>query len=251
MDEALGMILVMTPPKVSIPSFKEDHCLIGVDTCVWFLAIKELLDQFSYFRDMGGTSYQKDLIDLVLLESRVVGGCLDGAKSFFEEVGVQFLESRSSEHFTEVKTLIEGFDFDFGLMGAGKSFLGLLDFILELLDCSLILGDIIVVLLLDQLDEVVKYSLVEVLSSQMGVSVGADNFKDSVVMVMMETSKLHLENKDVSLFRLLMQTVGDGCGSWFIEDSDHVEGYSSCVLSGLSLGVVEVGGHCDITFLPK
>jgi hypothetical protein len=50
-------------------------------------------------------------------------------------------------------------------MGTGECSLGLLDFPLELLNCPLILTNIIILFLLDEFDEVIDDTLIEILSS--------------------------------------------------------------------------------------
>lgn len=66
-------------------------------------------------------------------------------------------------------------------MGTGKGSLSLFDFSLEFLDGSLVLADIFLVFFLDQFDEMVQDTLIEIFSSQMSVTVGADDFENSVI----------------------------------------------------------------------
>ena len=71
----------------------------------------------------------------------------------------------------------------------------------------------------------VKDSLIEVLTSQMGVSVGSNDLKDTVVNSKdgdIECSSSQIENKDVLLF-FLVKTIGNGGSSWLVQDSDDIE----------------------------
>jgi len=56
-----------------------------------------------------------------------------------------------------------------------------------------------------------------------------------------------IENEDVSFFfALSIKTIGDSCSSWFIDNSENIDsGNSSCILSGLSLGIIEISWDCN------
>merc|ERR1719187_1504419 len=99
--------------------------------------------------------------------------------------------------------------------------------------------------LLVQLDEMLHNSLVKVLPSEMGVTVGCDNFKDSII----DGKKRHIEGsstkvKDEDILPLLLvHTIGNGSSSGFIDDTHNLHSSDdSGILGGLSLSVVEVGG---------
>lgn len=89
---------------------------------------------------------------------------------------------------------------------------------------------------------------VEVLTAEVGVSVGRLDLKDAL---------LHLKNRDIEGTsskvvdgddgRLgAVETVGEGSGSGLVDDAEDLEtGDSSGILSSLTLGVVEVGRDGD------
>ena len=66
-------------------------------------------------------------------------------------------------------------------MGAGKSTFTDLNFSLQLLDGTFISWNVDVLLLLDDLDEVIDDSLIEILTSQMCITRGTNNLKDTVI----------------------------------------------------------------------
>merc|ERR1719187_1249399 len=102
--------------------------------------------------------------------------------------------------------------------------------------------------LLVQLDEMLHNSLVKVLPSEMGVTVGCDNFKDSIIdgkKRHIEGSSTKVKDEDILLPLLLVHTIGNGSGGGFIDDTHNLHSRNdSSILGGLSLSVVEVGGDC-------
>ena len=63
----------------------------------------------------------------------------------------------------------------------------------------------------------------------------------------MASYRPHIEDKNVLLaLALLVQTVRDGSRGGLVDDTEHVESANgSSVLSGLTLGVVEISGDGD------
>jgi len=78
----------------------------------------------------------------------------------------------------------------------------------------------------------------------MGVSVGGNNFKDSVIDGQegnVEGSTTEIEDEDVLLSLLLVHAVGDGSGGRFVDDShDDETSDNTSILGSLTLGIVEV-----------
>mmetsp|Transcript_19994 Transcript_19994/g.22321 ORF Transcript_19994/g.22321 Transcript_19994/m.22321 type:complete len:120 (+) Transcript_19994:1250-1609(+) len=91
------------------------------------------------------------------------------------------------------------------------------------------------------------HTLIEVLSSQMGVTVRCEHFENSLVNGQdghIEGSSTKVVHQDVLFLGLLVQAVGNRGGGGLVDDAEHVEaGNGSSVLGGLALGIVEVGGH--------
>ena len=92
--------------------------------------------------------------------------------------------------------------------------------------------------------------LVEVLTTQVGVAVGGFNFEDSLLDADdgdVQSATTEIEDHD-ALFclRFSVETVGDGSSSWLVDDSEDVEtGDRTSILCGLSLRIIEIGGHSD------
>ena len=77
----------------------------------------------------------------------------------------------------------------------------------------------------------------------MGVTVGGNDLKDSVVDGQewdVESSTAQVEYQNVLLSFLLVHAVGDGSGGGLVDDPhDDKTGDNSGVLGGLTLGIVE------------
>lgn len=146
------------------------NSLVRVDTSVGVFSFEKLLDDLPDFGDSGGSSDEHDFIDLVLLQTTIVQSSLHGFDGAPEQVGVEFFKLSSGEDFLEVESFNEVFDFNGDFVGGRKLPLCLFNIPSEFLDGSSVSGNILIVLLLDVLDEVVNNSLVEVLSSKMGIS---------------------------------------------------------------------------------
>ena len=95
--------------------------------------------------------------------------------------------------------------------------------------------------------------VIEIFSSEMGVSVSGLNLEDTFLNSEegdIESTTTKIEDKDVfGLFLLSVESVSNGGSGWLVDDSKNVDSRdSSSILGGLSLGVVEVGGNSDNCF---
>mmetsp|Transcript_1517 Transcript_1517/g.3274 ORF Transcript_1517/g.3274 Transcript_1517/m.3274 type:complete len:414 (+) Transcript_1517:607-1848(+) len=229
------------------------NSLIGVDALVGLLAVEVILEELLNLGDTGGTSDQDKLVDLILLQGSVIENLLDRSKGLLEEIHAKLLELGTSDGLTEIAALVEAFDLDTLLMGVGESTLGTLNFAAELLHGLLVLGGILARLLLEELQDIVHDTAIEVLSSQVSVSVGGDNLEDTVVdgeKGNIEGSTSKIEHEDVLLSALVVKTVGDGSSSGLIDDTEHIQtGDGTSILGSLPLGIVEVGRNSDHSVL--
>lgn len=86
-------------------------------------------------------------------------------------------------------------------------------------------------------------AVVKVLSSEVGVSGGGEDLKDSVVNREerdIEGSSSEIVDDDVALSAGLIESVGDGGGGRLVDDAEDVESSDrSGILGGLALSVVE------------
>ena len=111
---------------------------------------------------------------------------------------------------------------------------------------SWVLRDVELGLLLEfshaELDELV----IEIFSTEMGVTVSGLNLEDTLVNGEdgdIESTTSKIEDEDVLLtLGSLVKTVSNGGGSWLVDDSKDIKSSnSSGILGGLSLSIVEIG----------
>ena len=78
----------------------------------------------------------------------------------------------------------------------------------------------------------------------MSVSVCGQHLKNSVVNsedADIEGSTSQVKHQNVLLSSFLVESISDGCRGRLVDDSSHIEtGNDTSILSGLSLGVIEV-----------
>ena len=78
----------------------------------------------------------------------------------------------------------------------------------------------------------------------MGVTVGGKHLKHTIVNGQdadIESTTTKVEDKDVLLATLLVQTVGNSSSSWLIDDPSNIEaGNDTSILGCLPLRIVEV-----------
>lgn len=89
-------------------------------------------------------------------------------------------------------------------------------------------------------------SHIEVLSSKMGISMGGYHLEYTILNSKdrdIEGSSSQIKHQDILLTSLLIKSIGNGSSSGLIENTDNIESRNgSCILSGLSLGIIEICG---------
>ena len=96
----------------------------------------------------------------------------------------------------------------------------------------------------------VDETVVEVLTTQVGVTGCGLDLEDALLDSQerhIEGSSTEIEDQHIALARhLLVETVSDGGGGGFVDDTEHVQAADDAgVLRRLALRVVEVGGNGD------
>jgi hypothetical protein len=100
------------------------------------------------------------------------------------------------------------------------------------------------------LGEVRDKAVVEVLATEMGVSVGGLNLEDTLVNAEeghIKGTTTEIEDQDVAFTTsLLVKTVSNSSCGRLIDDAQNLQSRNrACVLGGLTLAVIEVRGHGD------
>mmetsp|Transcript_36699 Transcript_36699/g.86040 ORF Transcript_36699/g.86040 Transcript_36699/m.86040 type:complete len:261 (+) Transcript_36699:761-1543(+) len=162
-------LLALATQDSSLDSSTEGHRLIRVHSSVRLLPIEEILDELLHFGDTSRTAHEHDLVNLILLQARVLQRLLHWAQGLLEKVAAQLLEASAGECFREVDAVIERLDLQTRLVPRAEGPLRLLHFPAELLHGTLVAGDVLPMLLLEELHEVLHDALVEVFSSKVCV----------------------------------------------------------------------------------
>lgn len=83
------------------------------------------------------------------------------------------------------------------------------------------------------------------LTSQMSVSVGGKNLKNTIVNsedTDIKSTTTEVKDKNILLTTFLVQTICDGSGCRFIDNPSNIKASNdTSILGGLPLGVIEVG----------
>ena len=225
--------------------------LIGVDGSVELLSVEEVGEHALDLGDSGGTTDKDDLVDRALGGLTILKDLLYGGHACLEKIDTQLLEAGTVKGEGEVLTFSESLALNDGLMGSGESSLGLLALGAETTESSVVSLDVDATgLLLEfghaELDE----SVVEIFTTEMGVTVSGLDLEDAILNGEeghIEGTTTEIEDEDVAqLAVLFVETVGNGGCGGLVDDSLHVHaGDGTSILGGLTLGVVEVGGYGD------
>mmetsp|Transcript_1006 Transcript_1006/g.2232 ORF Transcript_1006/g.2232 Transcript_1006/m.2232 type:complete len:181 (+) Transcript_1006:1224-1766(+) len=136
---------------------------------------------------------------------------------------------------------------DVGLGSEGELALGLLGGLAQALDHEPVLGDVEARVLLELVDKVLKDGLIEVLSAQVSVSVGALYLEDALVHLEhghIEGATAEIVHRNHLAALLLVHAVRKRRSRRLVDDAEHLETSDlASILGGLALRVVEVGRH--------
>mmetsp|Transcript_27016 Transcript_27016/g.45224 ORF Transcript_27016/g.45224 Transcript_27016/m.45224 type:complete len:293 (-) Transcript_27016:213-1091(-) len=166
-----------------------------------------------------------------------------------EVVHVEVLETSTGDHGVEISTFEEGINLDVRLGGAGQGSLRALASSTKTTQSTLVIGDVLAELALELLSEVIDKTVIEIFSTQMSVTSSGLHFENTLLdgkKRHIESSTTKIEDQNVLLRTLLVQTVSNSSGSRLIDDTQNVHtGDNTSILSGLTLGVIEIGRDGD------
>ena len=227
---------------------------IRVDAVVRLFA-EEVLDELLHERDAGGATDEHDLVYLIGRLFRVCEGLPNRFHRSLEEWADHLLETCARQGLLKVlRTARVGREerqVDRRLLGARHLALGLLGCVLEALDHHLVLRDVEAGVLLELVDQPFHDHAVDVITTEVRVTVGRDDLHDVVAYLEdrdVEGAAAEIVNGD-DFFRLLVEAVGEGCGRRLVDDALDVEARDAAgVFGGLALRVIEVRGNGDDGF---
>ena len=137
------------------------------------------------------------------------------------------------------------------LCGRRQSALGTLALSAQASDGTLVASHVLATILsLEVLHAEIHHSVVEVFTTQMGVTSSGLHLKDSILNCQqrhIESASTHVVDQHISLpSALLVKTISDGSGSRLVDDAQHVHAWNgACIFGGLTLRIVEVSRHGD------
>ena len=226
--------------------------LVGVDRLVRLLA-GERVHQILHGGHAGGPADEDDVVQVALGDAGVLERLLEGDAAALDEVGGHLLELGAAQRLVEVQRAIgsrrDERQVDLRLLHLAELDLGLLGGLLEALGGHPVGGEIDAVGGLELLDEEVDDPLVPVVAAEVGVAVGRLDLEHAVADLQhghVERAATEVEDEDGLVLGLLVEAVGEGRRSRFVDDPQHFQaGDLPGLLGGRALVVVEVGGHRD------
>ncbi|VEU37454.1 unnamed protein product [Pseudo-nitzschia multistriata] len=231
----------------------ECNGFIGVDRLAEFLSVEELSEHGLDLGDTGGSSNKDDFINSGLGDLGISQNLFAGLHALLEVVHVQVLETGTGDGGIEIDTVKEGVNFNVGLSRGRKSTLGTFASGTKTTERALVLAHVLLVSSLEVGEEVVNHSVIEILSSQVGISGSGLDFEDSFFDGKKRDIKgtsSKIENEDILFVSLLVQSVGDGSGGRFVDNTKNIKsGNGSGILGSLTLRVVEVSRYGDNSVL--
>ena len=223
------------------------NSLIGVDALAQLLAVEELLQQLLHLGNTRRSAHQHHLVHLALRQLRVTNHLLHGRHRLAEVVHVQLLETSTSNLAVEVNSLEQRIDLNVRLSAARQSTLRTLASSTQTTQSTLRRRQILLVLALELLGEVLHHTVIKVLTSQMGISSSRLHLEDSILdrqQRHIEGTATQIENQNVLLTSLLIQTVSNSSSRRLVNDTHHVQSSNrSGILRSLTLTIVEVSRH--------
>ena len=121
------------------------------------------------------------LVNVLLLDTGILKNLLNRLHCLTEEVQIQLLELGTSKSLGEVVAVLERFDFNAGALLRTESTLRLLNLALQFAHRPEVGGHVGAGLLLVLLDKVVDDTVVEVLTTEMGVTGCGQYLEDALV----------------------------------------------------------------------
>ena len=247
----------LTSQDSTLDGSTDSDSLIRVNGLGGFTA-EDGLDGLGDLGHTGHTTNQDDILDLVGLQVGILQGLANRLDGTADERINERLEASTGHLLVDVLGSAgissDERQVDLGLERGRQLDLSLLSGLTDTLDSHAVIGEIDSRLLLEVLDNVADKVDIEVLTTEVSVTVGALYLEDAL---------LDFQNGDIegtttkvidgdNAVSLLLQTVGESSSSGLVNDTEDVEtGDLTGILGSLTLRVVEVGGNSDDSILDR
>ncbi|ETV66165.1 hypothetical protein H257_17317 [Aphanomyces astaci] len=227
----------------------ERHGFVGVDRLTRLLAVEEVRQQLLHLGDTGRPAHKHHFVHLALGQLRVAQHLLHRLHRLAEVVTAHVFETRAGDRAVEINAVEQRVDFNVRLCRRRQRALGALAGRAQTAEGTLVRGHVLAVLTLELSREVVHQTVVEIFTTQVRVTGSCLHFKDAFFDRQQRHIKgpaAQVENQHVAFATLLVQTVRDGGGRGFVDDTQHVQASNGTgVLGRLALRVVKVRRHRD------
>ena len=110
------------------------------------------------------------LVNFLLLHIRILEDLLDRFHGLTEEIKVELLKLGTGKRLRKVISVLEGFDLKASRLLGGKGAFRLFYFALKLAQCTKVGRDVCAGLLLVLLDEVLNDAVIEILTTEVGIT---------------------------------------------------------------------------------
>jgi hypothetical protein len=253
-EEVLDLLGTFTGEDSSLDGGAIGDGLVRVDGAVQGLAVEEVGEHGLDLGDTGGATDEDDFVDLALAEVSILKDVLNWGHALAEKVNAKLLEFSAGDGAVVVLTLAKSFALNFGLMGSGKNTLGLLALGTETAGSTGITLDVNAGLLLEVSHAEFDETVVEVLTTKMGVTISGLDLEDTFLNGEegdIESTTSEIEDENVAFtFTLLVETVGNSGSGGLVDNTLDIEtSNGTSILGSLTLGIVEVSGDSDDSLL--
>ena len=247
-------VLDFTTQNARLHGGAEGHDLVGIHAFVGLLA-EQLLHYLLDFRHAGRAAHEDNLLDLGGFEPRVFDRLLARRDRFLEQVVDQLLELRAGQTLGHVlrPSRVRGDErqVDLGLHRRRQLNLRLFSGFLETLQSHAIFGEIDALGVRELVDEPIDDPLVDVVTTEMRVSVRRLHFHDAFADFEdrdVERATTEVEDGYLLVF-LFVEAIGERRGGGLVDESHHFEARDLArVLGRLALAVIEISRDGDDRF---
>ena len=229
----------------------DGHHFIGVDRLAR-LQGNQGAHHLLHHRHAGGAAHQHHIVDVFRRESGVAQGPLHRPQQPIEQIGTEPLEHAALQRGFDVQRAVrtggdEG-QRDGRALHPAEFDLGFLCGFRQALQSLAVAAQVDAVFRLEAVGEPVNNPPIPVITAQLGITAGGLDVEDALGNPQdgyVEGAPTQVEHQH-PFHGAAVKAVGQGCRRGFVEDAFHAEtSQPTRITGGLTLGVVEVGGHGD------
>ena len=244
-------IAQLTGEDAGLHRSADGHHFIGVDRLAGFQG-DQGAHHLLHHRHAGGATHQHHIVDVLRCESGIAQGPLHRPQQPIEQIRTEPLEHAALQRGFDVQRAVrtggdEG-QRDGRALHPTEFDLGFLCGFRQTLKRLAVAAQVDAVIRLEAVGEPIHNPPIPVISAQLGITAGGLHIEDTLG---------NSEDRDVEgaptqvehqhpFDGAAVKAVGQGCRCGFVEDAFHTETRQPTrITGGLTLGVIEIGGHGD------